>query len=351
MQRELTLIPMISIHPGQLNMYTYPLWDPPKPREPVTSFYYDTDGTKFDHLINSKRTAEGKVSDIAKRKILKAINYFLFITNTKTIRNSYSGKYYSFKLAFITLTLCSTQLHNDNIIKNQCLNQFLIELKKYNKVNHYIWRAEKQKNGNIHFHLLVDKFIDHQELRDRWNRIINKLKYVDNYRIQQQTYHKDGFRIRPELLHTWNAKKQYEAYKRGSKINWNSPNTTDIHSIRRVFNLKQYFAKYLTKNEINELQNQDPDNDILTQKGRIWACDDKLNNLKGARSDVDGELQKEIESIIKTGDVKILTDKYYTVVYFNMKLLLRACNQRLFKLFCAYLFEQFTYTFQLESFS
>ena len=67
-----------------------------------------------------------------------------------------------YKLTFITLTLPSKQIHSDNEIKSKCLNQFLIELKKNHSVSRYIWKAEKQENNNIHFHIIADKFIKWQ---------------------------------------------------------------------------------------------------------------------------------------------------------------------------------------------
>lgn len=33
----------------------------------------------------------------------------------------------------------------------------------------YLWRAEPQKSGSIHFHLVLDKWVDKDEVRNRWN--------------------------------------------------------------------------------------------------------------------------------------------------------------------------------------
>ena len=62
-------------------------------------------------------------------------------------------------LNFLTLTLPAKQIYSDQLVKRYCLNRFLRAL-KYIKPNiNYIWRCEKQENGNIHFHVTLDKYI------------------------------------------------------------------------------------------------------------------------------------------------------------------------------------------------
>jgi len=348
MKPQLTIIPCASLHPGQLNIYNEIKWDPGKPSQQKQIPGMEDSGPKYQHLLESDRSAKGKVSAIAKRKILRALKYLLLMANEKTIHNIYTGRMFKFKIAFITLTLPSQQIHDDNQIKSELLNQFLIELRKFYKVKNYIWRAEKQKNGNLHFHIIVDKFIPQQELRDRWNRIINKLGYVDRYREAQKEWHKNGFRVRKELLKTWPKEKQLAAYKRGQKINWNSPNTTDIHSVQKIHNVKQYIAKYLTKEEIEKVKNENPTSEITEQKGRIWSCSSELSNVKGAQMVLDSQITDEIEELIESGEVKLITDKYYSIVFFDMALILKKPNSQLYKLFSKFMIEKFDFNIQIE---
>ena len=334
MERQLTLIPHASIHPGQINLYHEVQWNPSRPIKYDSSGNEITKSIKFEHLLNSTRSAQGHVSPIAKRKLKKALNYFLFISDEKTVHLNYSGRKFKFKLAFVTLTLPSEQIHSDNEIKAKCLNSYLIELKKFYKVHNYIWRAEKQKNGNIHFHLLIDKFIPYQEIRDRWNRVINKLGYVDRYRENQINFFQNGFRIRTELLKTWPADKQRQAYKRGAKLHWNSPNSTDIHSIRNIQNIKLYISKYLTKEKNNNEVAQDNIDEVIAQGGRIWGCNYELSNIKGAQTILDNDLKDEIDRLADNPGVKIISEQYYTVIIFDFELLNQYQLQETISAFC-----------------
>jgi len=347
-KNELLLIPKLSINPNSIALYNEVDWTVYKPEKKYNPEYNTVMSSKAEHLQDYSRTAEGKVSTQAKRKMNKALDYLLLVTNQKTVTNNYTGRSFKFKIAFITLTLPSKQIHDDNTIKNNCLNQLLIELKKHYKVKNYIWRAEKQKNGNIHFHILVDKFIPYQELRDRWNRIIEKLNYITNYRTEQKKWHSKGFKPRPELYKTWSKKKQLQAYLRNSKIHWNSPNTTDIHSIQKIRNIKNYISKYLTKNEINNKIQTDTQTDIAQQKGRIWSCNQELSKTKGLKIYPDNELQDEIKILQKHPKVKVYQHPYFTILYFPFSILEMKKDSKLFKLFCQYLIDSLNFNYQLN---
>lgn len=346
LKNELLLIPKCSINPNSIALYNEVDWTVNKPEKKYNPELNAVLSSKAEHLQNYSRTAEGNVSTTAKRKMNKALNYLLLITNQKTVSDNYSGRKFKFKIAFITLTLPSKQLHDDNEIKNTCLNQLLIELKTHYKVKNYIWRAEKQKNNNIHFHILVDKFIPYQELRDRWNRIIEKLNYISNYRKEQINFHKNGFRPRPELYKTWPKQKQYQAYLRNSKIHWNSPNTTDIHSIQKIRNIKNYISKYLTKNEIQKKEQIDPKNNIAQQKGRIWSCNQNLMKAKGLNIIPNNEVQSEIEQLKKHPKAKIFKHPYFTIIFIPFSEIELKSNSQIFKLFSEYLLKIFDYNWQ-----
>lgn len=82
---------------------------------------------------------------------------------------------------FITLTLPSPQVHDDRVINRKCLQPFILYLKRHHGITHYFWRAEAQENGNVHYHVLTDRYIDARDLQVAWNRCVNVLGYEDRY--------------------------------------------------------------------------------------------------------------------------------------------------------------------------
>jgi len=320
------IIPKISIHPNSINMFSEVVWSPYKPARP-----------KVEHLIKSDKKTHGIVSQQARRKVGKAVDYLLYLANDNVLPDTAHGKQYKFKIAFITLTLPSKQIHSDNQLKEDCLNQFLVELRVRYKVRNYLWRAEKQKNNNIHFHILVDKFIPWSELRDRWNRIINKLGYIERYRDEMRQFHKNGFNCRKDLLKHWDYQKQVKAYQKGKINDWQSPNSTDIHSLYKVNRVKDYVTKYCTKNETNSEVN-----------GRLWGCNYELSDIKGGTEIADQQIKSELNELINEYKPRIYSSDYFTVIHISVNQLNNTRFQNLYNIFTRYLFEHFKDNYQLR---
>lgn len=321
------IIPHVAVHPSQINLYSTIEWHGKKPFRPKT-----------DHLIKSDKKTNGKVSSQASRKISRAIDYLLFMASDKNCPSKIHGKNFKFKISFITLTLPSAQIHSDNEIKEKCLNQFFVEARKRWHVINYLWRAEKQKNGSIHFHILCDRFIPWSELRDVWNRIVNKLGYVERYRTAMRDFHSGGFACRKELLKHWSYENQLKAYQKGKANDWASPNSTDIHSIKKVTDVRKYVLKYTSKD--------DPNGSI---EGRIWGCNFELSNIKGGVEVAYSSISNEINIISQSGRFRIYKADYFTVMDVKADELLElGCNQ-LFKIFSDYLVQRFSFNYQLKT--
>jgi hypothetical protein len=347
MKPTLTLIPTISINPSKITLFNEILWEPVKPtrRRLILPF--------FDHIPTPNRITtlskdtRGKVSKNAKRKMTTALDYLLLMASPQAGTIPKSGKKFMFRIAFITLDLPSQQIHTDNEIKKLCLNSFLLELTRYHNVKNYLWRAEKQKNGNIHFHLIIDKFVLYNVLRKRWNRIVNKLGYVDRYRNNQQNFHADGFRPRPELFQNWPEVNQRKAWLEGMRTNWSCPNSTDIHSCKFIQNLKNYVCKYLTKNEKEKNPEESTKPGLPNQQGRIWGCNFDLSNIKGARLQVDNEISEALKTLIDKTKCQVYSTEYFSVYSINIADLAKFSPSVLFQYFSSYLLQTFNYNSQL----
>lgn len=330
MERNLTLIPQMSILPTRIVRFNYALWEPsPPPRNRYSTFsdYLETSQNTTEsapaspnqNFIESTRKAQGIISRHAQRKISKAIDFLLFISPTKKVRNPASLKIVSFRLSFLTFTLPSPQIHTDKEITQGCFHQMLVELKKYHGVKNYLWRAEKQANGNIHYHLITNKFILYTDVRDRWNRIINKLGYVDRYTESMKKFHSKGFKFRPELSGKWSYSKQKQAYINGKKTGFKHPNSTDIHSLRKIKNLRNYLTKYVSKNaKVNPEMSQEEREKLLVN-GRLWSADYQLLNAEPVKMDVDSEVDSMLERIEGAKGVKVYHDDFFSCYYFDIR--------------------------------
>jgi len=240
--RENIYWPMLSVSPNFSVIY----WKPEKP--------YNRALTEQDKLNMKFNSCFGMLSQKAKSKIRKAVNYLIYISNYQDVCLVAEKKQIKFKINFITLTLPSKQKHDDKIIRKDCLHHFITELQQKYKLKHYLWKAEKQDNGNIHFHFTSNVFIHWRELRTIWNRILEKLGYVSEYRKNMLNHHKNGFTPFEHLLVTWPIESQKKAYERGITNNWTDPNSTDVHSVKNVRDLSAYISEYFTKSPLPEAE-------------------------------------------------------------------------------------------------
>lgn len=94
------------------------------------------------------------------------------------LRDKISGHIYT---TFVTLTLQSKQVHTDNEIKRQILGPFIKRIVNDLGVKQYFWKAEPQENGNIHFHMLIDAYLDREILSNYWDASCEYLGYVSRY--------------------------------------------------------------------------------------------------------------------------------------------------------------------------
>ncbi|MFN4146782.1 MAG: hypothetical protein ACK4GN_13230 [Runella sp.] len=193
---------------------------------------------------------------------------------------------------FVTLTLPCKQIHDDRDIKEDCFHPFMAEMQRCWRVKNYVWVSETQKNGNLHFHVLMDRAVPAKRLRQIWNKHIDKFPYcyVEDYGHTQRYIYRNGFKFRKDMLEKrlekerlryraegrWlrakdiavikkkEEKRQREAYEKGMKEGWKDPNSTDIHSLENIRKLTAYVTKYFTKKpEI--VKPQLPDNQKLVE--------------------------------------------------------------------------------------
>lgn len=135
-------------------------------------------------LINSfatVRKCNAILSQKAKQNLRNCFQWLQIISNLKIVYSKKEKMSFKFKLAFITLTLSDVQKHSDEYIKNHMLEPFLKWMGRSHQANSYIWKAEVQNNGNIHFHITTNKFIHWKSIRAKWNKILSNHGYCKVY--------------------------------------------------------------------------------------------------------------------------------------------------------------------------
>jgi hypothetical protein len=275
----------------------------------------------------------GILGSLSRKKMFRTLDYLLLLSPNKRAWCRSLKRYVRYRCPFVTLDLPSAQVHSDQVIKKRVFQPFLKLAHRRWSVNDFIWRAEKQENGNLHFHMIINVFIDQNELRNIWNRCLQNLGYVTRYRDNQLLWHRKGFTYRPELAPRWPREKQYNAYLKGMRTEWDNPNSTDIHDVKNIRNLKAYVTKYLSKNKIfsrpagftekcpvcgGVMRNSESDFCCAScdfskthVRGRLWGRSASLMDLKGGFGVVDTQLENELDKLKSSPDIHVVYEDHY----------------------------------------
>ncbi len=222
---------------------------------------------KKQYTKETGRNYTGLLSKQTTSKVLKISSCF-----TRSVLSKYNSMlgFNQRILSFSTFTITENQKHSDEIITKHFID-FLDHLKKVKnyiidsitkertkkeclKIQNYIWRAETQENGNIHFHLIADCFLNQDMLRRVWNGYLKKMGYKYGYGAANiQSLKKD---------------------KNGKSIK-------DVENYLCKYMTKQPFKnkyKYMKRNELQNI----PDEEKYRRPviGKSWGCSKALLSLE-----------------------------------------------------------------------
>lgn len=198
----------------------------------VQFYQYDVIGSKLNEC---KQAPEKQVRDNSKHTNSKRTKYKIK-ENMLALYRACSGKKGS-RSHVVNFTLCTLTFVAPVEDKEgmKCLNKFLTVLRdRYGKFS-YLWVAERQGNGNIHFHMLADCRFPIGYINSLW--VSQQFNCgVRNWESDLELYedHKTTF----ANLHTEGKYNIVQDYL----------NPVDVRSVKTIDGVSSYLTNYVTKN-------------------------------------------------------------------------------------------------------
>lgn len=220
-----------------------------------------------------------QLSAKAATRIKEKVTWLYELARNKTITTSSGKVLQSFKMNFITLTLPAKQIHSTAEITAVCLNQFLTECKAVNKLENFVWRMEYQKNGNVHYHLATDCFLEFEYVRAVWNRCLAKLGYIEAYHDIFSKLSFSEYNARVNSDSKTDISVVSERFAVGKRSAWRMPNTVDVRAVSNAKNIAFYISKYITKSEPMKISKETSERDNECSNMRLWFCSRSLSKL------------------------------------------------------------------------
>lgn len=222
---------------------------------------------------NKKLAYQGEVSERAKKVIEKRINVWYKAVHQQYLNTPVHKRKNARRLIFITLTLSDNQRHADKFIKQKMLRPFLRKLTERFNCKHYIWKAESQANGRIHFHIITDQYIPKESITYEWNKIQLSQSYLKNINETNQ----------------------------GKK-----PTSTFVKVMSDDRILANYLSKYISKSD-----------SYRKIDGAVWKCSKSLLELSYYSYIADDEQNSRIDKGVNENKVVVLEDEQCKVILAN----------------------------------
>lgn len=270
------------------------------------------------HSNFSNRHHSFTISSNAYRNLRKKMNWLYFLSKPRYIK-TYSGReIFGFKMAFITLTLSSKQKHPTSFLNSELLNQFLTEIRQRTGMKNYLWRLEFQENGNAHWHIATDTYLDYFLVKKIWNRIQQAHGYIDDYKSKHV-----GMKLSDYVSNYASDRVSYsdlaKRYAKGCQDNWENPPSVDVKSVVNGKSIIFYISKYFSKNDEAKTVKNDLDNEENSRGLRLWFTSRSLSALKSVSGFLD-EFHLDLrELFLSAKKAKTVILKYSTVVFFDVK--------------------------------
>lgn len=223
---------------------------------------------------DEKNGYNGEISKRTKAKIQTLMQNWL-LAGKVADKNGYKQKKGNTKITatFCTVTLPKAQAHTDQELRRRALNGLLQALKRYVGMKNYIYVSELQKNGNIHFHIIIDVKLNKWKLRNLWRKQMYLLGYLDTY-----SKHEAG--------------QKYIA--------------TQADQINDVTKVGKYISKYMAKT-----------NSVVQQgkklEGRLWGMSDGVRKYQGVVMDWKEAKQTGIVKIWEGQESGFVVNEYVEV--------------------------------------
>lgn len=284
-----------------------------------------------------KRTSHNlEISTNAYRNLKNKINWLYYLAKSKKVK-TYNGKtIFNFKMCFITLTLPSKQITPTIEVTKNLLNPFLTEIRQRTEMSNYVWRLEFQKNGNVHYHLVTDTYLDYYFVKQIWNRLLASNGYIAPYQEKWAKLSLLEYNNKVNPYHKIEFSVIKKRYFRARQENWSNPNSIDVRSVISSQSIASYISKYFGKAGDPQFCSSEYDTLNNTANLRLWFCSRSISSLKSISGFCE-TFKVDIYSLIKSiKNVKIIVTKYATIYFFNVKLITGFIRQTLEILYRTY---------------
>lgn len=263
--------------------------------------------TRFDlsSIKGENDTYSGQITYHARRRINHAIHKLLLASPPILIHNPITDRDEIFTINFITLTIpCISKIVDTKEGYNTLLAPFIRTMRRKYNLQSYIWKAEMQERGQLHYHLTTNTFINWVNIRNEWNYLLRRNNLMDEYIAENGN---------------------------------DNPNSTDVHKVYKIKDIASYLSKYISKDisKCNErFAKREPsiryNNEIVygcmiscsaivlsdsnVFDSKIWDCSNDIKKSKLPNIELDIETKLHLKSLVYQSKMADISTEFCNIL-------------------------------------
>lgn len=279
--KEVLSYPMLQVRKGKIIEYQLTEWNS-----------YAKSEEQLEIINNTKSAYSGEITAGGKKRMKRCLLLWAESIELYNSKYRHEIKGNEKKLVFLTLTLSAVQIHPDSVIKDKILKPFMRWLRELEGCANYIWKAEVQKNGNIHFHVIIDQFVDKKEIRLKWNASQDNLGYHRRYQ---------------------------------KKFGDTQAPSTQIEIVENQEQIERYIGKYISKSQ-----------GCRSIEGRVWEASKKIKSLRYFEIERDIVTEKNLQIAVVNKEIKfesLENCNIYTTIGQQVETILSTVSLRFYEIY------------------
>jgi len=235
----------------------------------------DPDQDREQLAIARKKKYQGVLSASAEKNMVRAFDNLMTASRRKQTYNRYLKKNVPFQLAMITLTLPTDKKLSSKEMNARLLKRFLQFIENYSLKHHrkkllYMWKLELQERGQLHWHIILNKWIPYELIAKFWSYLLKDAGLSRDYFMKYGSYHvKPATKVESVKKNTASDLRNY-MLKRYLKKNADKAVTKRMYAIR-----DQFHEGKITQQDMQ--LKLDQFRQLCSQlDGAVWGCSDVL---------------------------------------------------------------------------
>lgn len=151
---------------------------------------------RFDFQEAARQQYDGTLTAHARKRLISAVDILIQRNPKRWVYNPISETHHEFSINLTTLTIASNRLLSAREAYDTLLVKYLRYMRDKYGLREYVWKAELQERGQIHYHICGNQFVPWQVIRWKWNSLQKQAGLLNDYAREHKNFNPPSTEIK-----------------------------------------------------------------------------------------------------------------------------------------------------------